>query len=94
MPKSENEEGQAESIAEESDQGDSDKFLTPRESRTESQPKRSIDGSGDEALGHGYLHRVSCRELPGEVIVHSPSQTGCHNRQRSPRHPGIWTAEP
>src|SRR6185369_7005256 len=67
---------------EEADQSGQQDRLNGRQARAEKQRQREIDAASDEALDDDDLHRIGRGELPREVVVDAPAETGTGNQQR------------
>lgn len=82
MAQCDNEQHQAQSVAEQPHDGGRDDRRGRRQARAEQQCQYEVHRSRDEPFQHGDLHRIAERYLPGEIVVDRPGKTGAYDGER------------
>lgn len=73
IPKSEDEQGETDAVAEEADDPGGDGDFGRRQAGPAHQGDDEVHRTGDEALDHGDLDRIGGGELPRQIIVDAPA---------------------
>lgn len=84
LAEGEHEEDEAHAIAEEANDGTSDRKLRDGQGRASKQRQPHIDGTGDKPLRQRDLNRIGRRQLPGQIVVDAPGKARADDGERAP----------
>ena len=89
MAKTQYEERQAHTIAQETHQRSRRNDFTTRKRSTGRKSQYEVHSPGDQPLEHGYLDRVGRRQLARQIVVYAPAEAGTCDEDGAPLEGGM-----
>lgn len=86
MTQRENEKRQTDTVTQEANEGGGEQRPHGGKLGTLQQRDSHVQASRAQTFEHGDLYRVRGGDVPRQIVVERPGQTGADNRQRAPRH--------